>query len=540
MRRADRRWFRHLLRRESGGTLDLDTPLLALSKQDGFTIRDACQNVLYTGGIGSGKTTSAKTLLGGLLRARAGGIVLCAKAEEAQHIREQCALHGRSDSLVEFDASGRHGFNFIAYELARLGSGGIGSVIECIMRVLEMMRLASPSPGKVGDAFWESTTRQILRNAFPVMFAAHGTVTIAMLLQFVRSAPRSPEEMADRAWQDQSFFALCFAMAQANGMDPAQWQQAVDYWRNDFATLDAKTRGNVVLTLTTALDRFSHGWLADAFCGVTTLTPELTFSGAIILLNMPALTLNEDGIVAQQIFKFFWQRAVLTRNMLGTALSERLVFCWCDECQYFVNSQDAEFLSTSRGARSCTVFLTQSLPTLMAKMPGENARERVFHLLGNFGTKIWCSNACAETNEWAARTVGRTVQRRHSYNEGQGSNRSHGMNMGEGSNWGSNSSHGGSYSSGPNGSGSSSSSWNVGSSHGGNESWGRNRGGGTNHSTSHGYSEQMDYLIEPAEFGRMLKTGGPANGNRVSAVWYQAGRAFASSGGPAMLVEFQQ
>ena len=50
----------------------------------------------------------------------------------------------------------------------------------------------------------------------------------------------------------------------------------------------------------------------------------------------------------------------------------------------------------------------------------------------------------------------------------------------------------------------------------------------------------MDYLIEPAAFGRMLKTGGPATGNITSAIWYQAGRTFAATGGNTLLVEFHQ
>ena len=50
----------------------------------------------------------------------------------------------------------------------------------------------------------------------------------------------------------------------------------------------------------------------------------------------------------------------------------------------------------------------------------------------------------------------------------------------------------------------------------------------------------MDHLIEPAAFGRMLKTGGPAHGGRVSAVWYQAGRTFAASHGNVLLAEFVQ
>ena len=95
----------------------------------------------------------------------------------------------------------------------------------------------------------------------------------------------------------------------------------------------------------------------------STVVPELTFHGAIVLLNMPALTLNDDGIVAQQLFKYLLQRAVLARNGLEPAQQARPVFLWADEAQYFVNSFDTDFQSTCRSAKACTVFLTQSLPT---------------------------------------------------------------------------------------------------------------------------------------------------------------------------------
>lgn len=95
-------------------------------------------------------------------------------------------------------------------------------------------------------------------------------------------------------------------MAAAARLDDASGERAMGYWRDDFARLDPKTRGNILISLTTVLDRFNHGWLADAFCGQTTLVPELTFHGAIVLLDMPALVRNEDGVIAQQLFKFCW------------------------------------------------------------------------------------------------------------------------------------------------------------------------------------------------------------------------------------------
>jgi hypothetical protein len=517
----------------------LDNPLLSITKHDAFTLRDAVQGVLATGGIGSGKTSgSGAALAAAYLKSGMGGLVLCAKPEEAELWRRYCAKHGRSKHLIELDGW-NGGFNVIAYELARQGPAGINAVVECLMRLLEMARAASPSPGRGGESFWEDTTRQILRNSIPILFAATGTVRIGDVLSFVRSAPRTPDEMGDPNWQRESFFFQCY-LAAADRIDDATGERSTSYWRNDYAALDQKTRGNVVISLTTALDRFNHGWLQRMFCSDTTLVPELTFHGMIILLNMPALTLNEDGIIGQQLFKYMWQRAVLARNALPPAQQERFVFLWADEAQYFVNSYDAEFLSTCRGSRACVVFLTQSLPTFYAKMGGENARDRVHHLLGNFATKIWHNNSCPETNDWASRTLGRSLQRRANNSTSEGTNENFGANMGEGSNWNRNARSGGFFGMGGGFGSGDDPLWHTDpGSEGGGDNWGRNRGHGRSSNTSWGTAEQMDHIIEPGQFGRMLKTGGPANRNRVSAVWYQAGRRFAS-GGNALMVEFAQ
>ncbi|MDR0779730.1 MAG: hypothetical protein LBF16_03420 [Pseudomonadales bacterium] len=524
--------------------VNLDTPLLRLSTNDYFTLRDALQGVSVFGGIGSGKTSgSGAALARAYLRAGMGGLVLCAKPEEAALWHRYCAETNRSASLLVIDGN-EPGFNFIAYELSRHGAAGVNNVIDALMRVLEIARAASPNPGRMGESFWEDTTRQILRNAVPVLYAATGTVRIADLLRLVREAPTSPEQMRDADWQQRSFFYAMFRRA-ADRLDDASGEQAAAYWRHDFATLDAKTRGNIVISLTTALDRFNHGFLKTLFCENTTFVPELSFHGAILLLDMPALTRNESGIIAQQLIKYMWQRAVLARNGLAPAHQERPVFLYADECHLFTTTFDAEFQSLCRGSRCCTVFLTQNLPTYYAKMGGENARDRVHHLLGNFATRIWHNNACDTTNEHAAKTIGRVLQQRGNYSENAGSSASYGTSAGGGSNRGSNRSSGATASISGSGQGPGS-SWSYGTtssrgtSEGTSSSWGRNHSVGTSQGVSRGYSEAMDWLIEPAEFGRMLKTGGPANGNIVSAVWYSASRRFEESRGNALLVEFRQ
>lgn len=517
----------------------LDQPLLKLAANDYFTLRDACQGVHIFGGIGSGKTSgSGKALASAYLRAGMGGLVLCAKPDEVGLWLRYARENGRANSVILFGDRGG-GFNFITYELARQGIHGLGSVVECLMRVLDAARHTNPNAGRGGEAFWEDATRQVLRNCLPILYAATGTVRIPDIIRFVASAPTSHAQIRDADWQEGSFMFQALRQARTapvHHLPEDEFDKAGSYWRDEYGQLDNKTRSNIAISLSTALDRFNRGRLHQAFCTETTLVPEMTFHGAIIIMDMSALTWNEDGIIAQQLFKFMWQRAVLSRNGLEPKHRERPVFLWADESQYFVNAFDTDFQSTCRSAKACTVFLTQSLPTYYAKIGGENAKAKADMLLANFVTKIFHNNADPETNRWAADTIGRSLQRRGTYNEGQSYGHSFGMNSGESQNWGSSSSFGSSTDS----RGGSSSSSTFGSNSGSGDSWGRNRGRNESESFSSGYSETMDYEIEPAMFARSLRTGGPANKNHVTGVWFQAGKSFRDTHRNYLHVRFQQ
>ena len=82
---------------------DLDARLLKLSESDYFTLRDAFAGVHVFGGIGSGKTSgSGKAIAGALLRANAGGLVLCAKPDERERWQRYAAAgtFGRAPGFV--------------------------------------------------------------------------------------------------------------------------------------------------------------------------------------------------------------------------------------------------------------------------------------------------------------------------------------------------------------------------------------------------------------------------------------------------------
>lgn len=524
---------------------DLNTPLLKLSGQDDFGLADACAGTHIFGGIGSGKTTgSGRMIAGAYLRAGMGGLVTAVKPEEINLWKRYAAEHGRKESLVLFGENDE-GFNFLAYELGRQGMDGIGTVTECLMRVLEAAKRASPTASQRGEqTFWEDATRQILRYSIPLIYSASGTLSPGDLIRFITSAPTHAKEVVDAEWQRRSFmYEVMEAAAHSPKVPMARTalRDVISYWAEQYPAIPDKTRGNIVITVTTTLDRFLHGRLNRAFCGRTTLVPELTFHGAIIVLAMPTLSWNEDGIIAQQLFKYMWQRAVLSRNGLAQKHRERPVFLWSDEAQETVSSYDGEFLSMCRGSKCCVTYLTQSLPTYYAKMGGDNPRDAAHALVGKFMTHIYHSNACPETNEYAARMIGKVTTRRGNYSSGTSETMNVGMTSGLSENRGSSSNSG--HSSGStSGQGGHNRNFNsgYGRNRGAGSNWGENRGKGTSENVSRGYSEAMEYAIEPGDFARILKTGGKPNDNRVSGIWFQGGRIFKASGRNFMLEEFQQ
>jgi hypothetical protein len=257
----------------------------------------------------------------------------------------------------------------------------------------------------------------------------------------------------------------------------------------------------------------------------------MTFQGALIIMAMPALTWNEDGIVAQQLMKLIWQRAVLSRNELGRALRERFVYLWMDEAHYFINIHDEAFLSTCRSSRACVVAITQTLPTYYARM-GKDKTDAADGIVGKFGNQLFFSNICPKTNQYASSLLGRGVQLRASQTRSVGTNMSSGMNAG--SNSGTGSSSGFSSSSGGFGS-------NSGNSTSSGSTWGDQVGRGSSENTSFGISEYVDNIKETRFFATGLKCGGPENKGLVTALWVKAGGSFAAANGDnSMVVTFRQ
>lgn len=479
---------------------DLDTPLLMFSEHDVWRLRDAAEGVFVTGGIGSGKSSgSGEMLAKSYLRSGFGGVVCCANIDEVDRWRRYCTETGREQSLIVVDKSLEHRFNFLEYQM----TVGRGSTFEAVSVLLEILKAASGDQGgEAKDDFWNKSMRELLSRSLAPLWAAYGRVTLADLMRFIRERPIRPGQLdPNGSWMATSFWAQTMEQVldgDVHPMDEEDYDQVWGYWtsQSEMMAEDQRTAGNIVKTLTAQLEPFLTGDLRKLFCTHSTFVPELTFEGAVIVLDLSAHDWGQEGIFAQHIVKVMWQKAMQRRPKTPDA---RPCFLFADECQYFLVPSDQPFASTARACRALTVYLTQNLPGIYAKIGGARAQDTTDALLGNLATKIFHAQPDYRTAEWAANMIGKAVQWRENVGEN------------EGFQTGTNASSGSSSSGGP-----SSHSHTTGNSE------------GRSYGTSRGASQVVDYRLQPSHFTTLTKGGGPERAS--GAVIFQAGRVFSYTG----------
>ena len=248
------------------------------------------------------------------------------------------------------------------------------------------------------------------------------------------------------------------------------FEECKNYWLQEFPALSDKTRSIITLSFSMLVKPFLTRPLRRLFSTETTVTPEDTFNGKIIIIDLPVQEFRLAGRVANLVWKYCFQVAVLRRTPPKNGYL-RPVFLWADEAQNFVTEFDAEYQAVARSAGGCTVYLTQNRESYRRVLGNDDA---VDSLLGNLQAKFFCQNS-GETNEWAAKLLGERWVNVTSTNFGQSNN-----NDGD---------------------------------------KGKSQSGGVS------TSEQRRYFVEPSRF-TTLKRGGEAYKFQVEAIVYKGGHLF--------------
>lgn len=474
-------------------------PLFRWSRSDSWLARHAYEGTVIFGATGSGKTTgSGSAKAKALLRAGFGGLVLTAKSGEREQWEQYCRETKRSRDLIVFSPDADWRFGFLDYELRRAGRGA-GLTENIVMLFTTILELAERNSGKGGgredEGYWRRAMRQLVRNLVDLLVLSNGTVSIPELYRLVISLPASPEDAASERWRNSSYCYQCVVKADQRKKTRHQLDDlrlVSDYILLEYPALSEKTRSIIVSTFTSLIDVLNRGVLRELFCRETTVTPDACTRGNILLIDLPVKEFGEVGIIAQSIWKYCWQRCVERRNVKK---SPRPVFLWVDEAQNFITpDSDMQFQATARSSRVATVYLVQNISSMVAALgSGESAMPQVEAILGNLNLKVFHANSEPQTNRFASTLIGRTVQYLM--------NASSSQNSGD---------------------------WLLGLA-----------GLGPGPQANAGLTEHIDFEVQESEFTR-LKTGGPQNHWRVTAIAFQNGHIFNDTGKNWRCVTFTQ
>jgi len=495
---------------KQGFLTDMDAPLVKLDEHHALTLRNACEGVQIFGGTGSGKTSgSGRTLAHAFLRAGFGGLVLCAKVDEADNWERYTRECGREHSLIRFSDKTGGRFNFLDYAL--LTGKTTQDAVDVLMNVVKVANGEAVETSSK-DPIWEQAAEQMLSHVIDLLYCAYGTVRLVEVGELAESAPKSIEQGNDKNSGETAFFKKTLFHIQnapAHPMDAGDMRAIKNYFKG-WRTKHDKYQSSVLATLTTALRYFEKGALREMFTTTSNIVPEMTHAGAIIVVDLSEHEWGKAGLTAQHILKYSWQRAAMRRKPDD---NNRPIFLWGDESQYFLTSFDTIFQSTARSYRASTVYMTQSISAYKDAIGGTNAHDTVMSLLGNLRTHIFHQTSSADTQKYAAEMIGKGLLWRENIGESdtQGEGTSDTLSESDST---SKSDSGGNFLLGlVKGM---QSGWSE------SDTYGTSTSRGTSYNSAktqtRGASQQKDYLLDPSYFNTALRTGGEPCGCVVDGV----------------------
>ena len=179
----------------STAAANLEFPLLKFSddKADWWTVRNALEGTQIFGGIGSGKTSgSGRMIATSFLKNGFGGVILCAKPDEAEEWKKYAHECGRGEDLIIFSEGSQWRFNPLQYEITRGGKGAglTMNITELFMSVFKMGQRITGSSSEEKERFWENSMKRCVNRIVDLLKLSGEELSIYNMVELLSFAPK--------------------------------------------------------------------------------------------------------------------------------------------------------------------------------------------------------------------------------------------------------------------------------------------------------------------------------------------------------------
>lgn len=385
--------------------------LIGLDEKNNFVKipeKSLYQNILITGTIGTGKTSSAmypftKQLMeykSNIANEKLGMLILDVKGNYYLQVKKYAKIYEREQDLIILDLSGNIKYNPL--HKPHLKASVLANRLKTILLLF--------SPNNT-ESFWLDKVEQILSECIKLCrLYNNGYVTFEELHNLV-VIPNYYEEKI-------KILRDLFLQNNFSTEDTYHLLSALNFFEKEYSILDERTKS----ILKSEVTRITNLFLSDyevkkVFCPKE---EEINFfgfedvlkKGKIVVLN---LNISEYKNLAKTIaayLKLDFQTEVLNRLANNSNLDDERSVCFIsDEYHEYVTLSDASFFSQSREAKCINIVATQSYTSLLNTL---NNQSSVKVIVQNLVNKLWFRTDDIFTIEDAQKQIGKEEKEKFS------------------------------------------------------------------------------------------------------------------------------
>lgn len=326
------------------------------------------QNILITGSIGSGKTSTAiSNILDSLIKNNLGGLIIDIKGNFVDTVNKIAKKHLRQEDIEYISLNDNTIYNPL--NEPDLSSTEIASIVKKVLTLI--------SNSKENEPFWLDKAEEYIRDFITLIRVYNnGNLNFSEIHNLVINKEYLKEKLLNikdrilrNEFSDEKLFELNSAILNIN---------------NDYLGLDDRTFGIIRAEITRMTSVFmSNVKYFKKFC--SNRVSNIRFlSNKIYVLSLDIANNEKLSKIIATYLKLKFQREILDNHK-----KDKSVFFLCDEYQEVCNVQDGNFFSLSREYKCINVISMQSYSSLVNSLLDEHSADVIIQ---NFVNKIWFRN----------------------------------------------------------------------------------------------------------------------------------------------------
>ena len=358
------------------------------------------QNILITGTIGTGKTSSAmypftKQLISyesNNFDKKLGMLILDVKGNYLEKVLEFAKKYNRENDVIKISLNSNYFYNPL--HKPNLKPTVLANRLKTILLLFSKNN---------SESFWLDKAEQVLAEAIKLCrLYNNGYVTFQELHKLITNTDYYEEKI--------KLLRTKFLSGNFDENTTYDLLSAITFFENDFLNLDSRT----LSILKSEITRITNTFICD-YSVLSKFNPpidklnflgfnEVLEEGKIVVLNMNINEYSNLSKIIAAYLKLDFQTDVMTRLANCKDNNFRSVCFISDEYSEYCTDNDANFFSQSREAKCINIVSTQSYTSLLNSL---HQKETVNVILQNLINKLWFRNDDIFTIETAQKQIGK-------------------------------------------------------------------------------------------------------------------------------------